>query len=641
MRKRIERRIHRAGEKIERLFRDHEPGIRSTQAPADPNPELAGANTSASPLTPVLASRSELYSNAQHPTLAPGASQTIDQLPSVASLDSGLIQPDRPKHQPTNYSVSENSNDTAPASAVGGSRFFQSDRDVKSTAWSGLKTLIGVLSESTGEFGPLKSTIGALLRCFEIHEDQVAAHEEYQRLKIDLANVCQEIAGYVGGEAPPSMESKVAKLTEGLKEEINLIDEKTQRSLLGRYMEAVDDANGILACYRRIQGYLDAFARNVGMSIWQIVDEQATRSRLKELPNSPEAKYCSTESRGLGRNGCTPDTRLDVMKLLRDWAQDSKSKRVYWLNGMAGTGKTTIAYSLCSELERAGQLAGSFFCLRQLPSCRNAGVILPSIAYQLALSSRPYRYELSGTLERDPDAHNQPVDRQFHSLIAAPLRKVRRQLRGDLVLVIDALDECTDGDSVGRMLSTLLAEVVDLPIKIFFTSRPNSEILNQMKSEQGHNVRSELHLHALERSVVQSDIKTYLETELSALCLEPTTLDELVERSGVLFIYAATVVRYVRHTSLARSNERLKRILSAEPVLKGMIHEDIDSLYKAILKDAIESRLIITEQNEMKLALHTVICAQEPLSVNAIAGLLDIHDITGTVAGGRVITRIP
>ncbi|KAG8710861.1 hypothetical protein FRC09_020896 [Ceratobasidium sp. 395] len=643
MRKRIERRIHSAGEKIDRLFRDREPGpVPSAQAPADPNTDPAGTNTSASTLPTVLTSHSELYNNDRHLTLAPGASQTTDQYPSVTSLDSEPIQPDRPNHQPTNSSVLETENNIVLAPAVDGSRSFQSNRDVKSTAWSGLKALIGVLGESTGEFGPLKSTIGALLRCFEIHEvrvfppkicttnidhqDQVAAHEEYQRLEIDLENVCQEISGYVSGSTPPSMESKVAELTERLKEEINLIDQKTQRSRLGRYMEAADDANEILVCYRRIQGYFDAFARNVGMSIWQIVDEQATRSRLKELPNSPAAKYCSTESRRLGRVGCTPDTRLDVMKQLRNWSQGSKSKRVYWLNGMAGTGKTTIAYSLCSELERAGQLAGSFFCSRQLPECRDVGIILPSIAYQLALSSRPYRYELSGTLERDPDVHNQPVDRQFHSLIAAPLRKVRKQLRGDLVVVFDALDECTDGDSVGRMLSALLAEAVDLPIKIFFTSRPNSEILEQMGSEQGHNVRSELRLHALERSVVQSDINTYLKTELSALCLEPTTLDELAKRSGVLFIYAATVVRYVKNKSLARSKERLKCILSAEPVLEGMIHRAIDSLYEAILKDALDSRPMKTERAEMMVALHTVICGREPLSVNAIAGLLHVHE---------------
>ncbi|KAG8717459.1 hypothetical protein FRC09_014243 [Ceratobasidium sp. 395] len=259
-----------------------------------------------------------------------------------------------------------------PTNSIGQAPAASSPRpaQIGHTARAGIRSLLDVLSVSAGEFGPLKSAIGGLLRCIEIHENQVAPHEEYHRLKIDLDNVCQEIVGYVGEAAPPSMQSSIAKLAEwvlrrqpeprlisyrrGIQEEINLIDQKTGRSTLGRYAEAIDDTDRILDRYRRIQKHLDAFALSAGMKVWQIVDDQATRSRLKELPNSPEAKYCSTESRSVGRNECTPGTRVEVIKQLRDWARDSESRKIYWLNGMAGTGKTTIAYSLCSQLEREG-----------------------------------------------------------------------------------------------------------------------------------------------------------------------------------------------------------------------------------------------------------------------------------------------
>jgi pantothenate kinase-related protein Tda10 len=45
------------------------------------------------------------------------------------------------------------------------------------------------------------------------------------------------------------------------------------------------------------------------------------------------------------RNGCTEDTRMAILDKLQTWATDNTTSKVYWLNGMAGTGKTTIAYS--------------------------------------------------------------------------------------------------------------------------------------------------------------------------------------------------------------------------------------------------------------------------------------------------------
>ncbi|KAG8725148.1 hypothetical protein FRC09_007487 [Ceratobasidium sp. 395] len=148
---------------------------------------------------------------------------------------------------------------------------------------------------------------------------------------------------------------------------------------------------------------------------------------------------------------------------------------------------------------------------------------------------------------------------------------------------------------------------------------PNSDQIRQFCAKQT------LFRKPFFSDVVQSDIKTYLETELKALNLEPVTLDELVDRSGVLFIYASTVVRYVRHKSIARSNERLKHILSAQPILVGAIYRDINSLYDTILTAALYNKANEMEQEETRLALRAVICAQEPLSVKALAQLLGLE----------------
>jgi hypothetical protein len=65
------------------------------------------------------------------------------------------------------------------------------------------------------------------------------------------------------------------------------------------------------------------------------------------------------------RNPCTLGTRKKILQDLMAWAEDSSDQRIYWMNGMAGTGKTTIAYSLCQELllvlERKQQITATYF----------------------------------------------------------------------------------------------------------------------------------------------------------------------------------------------------------------------------------------------------------------------------------------
>lgn len=82
------------------------------------------------------------------------------------------------------------------------------------------------------------------------------------------------------------------------------------------------------------------------------------------------AVYNSAESEEIQRGPCTQGTREDELVKLLAWARDKipKTEDIYWINGMAGTGKTTIAYSLCAELEKSARLGASFFALGYFPS---------------------------------------------------------------------------------------------------------------------------------------------------------------------------------------------------------------------------------------------------------------------------------
>ncbi|KAG9094569.1 hypothetical protein FS749_012210 [Ceratobasidium sp. UAMH 11750] len=502
------------------------------------------------------------------------------------------------------------------------------DQSAKSEGWAALKTFTSLLSKSVAMFGPLKEAMDGVLTCVETFETVAKNREDYQGLRNELNALFNDLPGYFGESTPPEMRPSIVDLAQGIERELGLIREKQCEYGVISYIQAEKNAEDVLACYRRIHQLFERFMINTTFSTWKAVAEQTTESRLRNVPNSPDAMYRSANSFNL-RRGCTPETRAHVLEQLRDWAYNSKGEKIYWMNGMAGTGKTTIAYTFCEQLGRTQQLAASFFCSRQLPDCRDFNRIVPTISYQLARFSRPFRYALSRVLEENPDVHNQLIPDQFRKLILEPLKQIQGTLPTDLVVVIDALDECSDDAGVDKILDILLSSAQELPVKFFVTSRPESKILDRMGGEQGKSIPAELRLHELARSSVQEDIRTYLTSELESprITVSAGDLNTLVERSGVLFIYAATVARYIRWDNFSRGTKRLGEVLR---VSDGSSHDSdkgIDELYTAIFEAAFDDPgLSKSDRDEMKLVLETITCAQEPLSVDVIAGLLGLGE---------------
>ncbi|KAL5632099.1 hypothetical protein ACGC1H_000202 [Rhizoctonia solani] len=347
-------------------------------------------------------------------------------------------------------------------------------------------------------------------------------------------------------------------------------------------------------------------------------------SFVDRLPFSLSAWYDSAEGIELRRRGCTSGTRVNVLANMIEWTH-TNGGGVYWLNGMAGTGKTTIAYSVCVELATRRQLGASFFCSRLREECRNVNVIIPSIAYQLARFSRPFHSALSVALEQDPDVHGRLPHMQFDVLIAKPILEVQHTLPEELTVVIDALDECEQKESTGRMLDVLLNKSTNLPIKFIVSSRPESQIRDHMTNER---TRSRLVLHELDKGEVQADIEKYLREGLTQMGPSEGQIAALLKRAGILFIYAATAVRYIGYDSFQSDpHDRLRTILAASESQENGENEELDQLYITVLDAALGNRpLRKIERDGMQQVLHTVVCARDPLTVSGLSELLQIHN---------------
>src|ERR1700760_2539553 len=167
---------------------------------------------------------------------------------------------------------------------------------------------------------------------------------------------------------------------------------------------------------------------------------------------APQAQY-DTGPAHL-RRGCTENTRQKILDHLLRWALEMSGPIFFWLCGMAGTGKTTIAYSFCELLEMRGLLGASFFCSRTLEETRDIKVVFPSIARQLANRSITPSSELVNVIGADPDIASRPLDKQLTRLIL-DLLKSKPALDKPRIIAFDASDEFKTIDDARLFLDTL------------------------------------------------------------------------------------------------------------------------------------------------------------------------------------------
>lgn len=80
---------------------------------------------------------------------------------------------------------------------------------------------------------------------------------------------------------------------------------------------------------------------------------------VRDLPHAENAQY-NTGKLG-AHSTCFEGTRVEVISMITSWLDDPSSARLFWLSGLAGIGKSTIAKTIAHHADVHGILAGSFF----------------------------------------------------------------------------------------------------------------------------------------------------------------------------------------------------------------------------------------------------------------------------------------
>ena len=344
------------------------------------------------------------------------------------------------------------------------------------------------------------------------------------------------------------------------------------------------------------------------------------------------------------------------METIRAWATsptaESTGERlpnIFWLNGLAGTGKTTVAYTVAEQCHVKGILGASFFCSRSIADCNDPSKIFPTIAYQLGMFYRPYRDHVAEVLHRDPLLVYASISRQIEELIVQPLKLLRDNFPLCIV-VIDALDECKDPAVTSATLSTLLRyEEILFPLRFFVISRPEMHISVSFRTPGYRGASGQPLLREIALELATADIRFFLETSLSQIRQHfglpdswpaEADVDVLTRLANGLFLFAAAAVKFVGDRRFSDPDEQLE-ILTSKAASHGS-HTLLDNLYLQVLESAfpeVSERL----SARLKSILGSIILIKDPLPLTDLSHLIGLPTgvVYSSLSGLHSVLAVP
>ncbi|KAJ2916244.1 hypothetical protein MD484_g4161, partial [Candolleomyces efflorescens] len=347
---------------------------------------------------------------------------------------------------------------------------------------------------------------------------------------------------------------------------------------------------------------------------------------------------------------CHPETRVAVQDELIEWIEHGEEeeapKKIAWVTGPAGGGKTAIMGSTADTCQEMGLLACGFFFSSFAVSAnrRSKRCLVATLAYQLGQHEALHEVgeRLLSCVERNPAVFEKQLEVQLDQLLLQPLRESRRKPDGPSwpkVIIIDGLDECEadqyndvarsphatprskEADQV-EILSALLKAVNDplFPFRIIIASRPEPAIQSFFTDIAHHTTRK---IFLDDKYNPDADMLLFLESKFKAIQRRfqlPSSWPSknvkrhLVGNASGQFIYVATVMRFIEGSS-APPHELLDQVMALR-------RADVSANPFAPL-DALYTHIINSTPNPLLTAgwLSLIFCTpylQEPLSENPL-----------------------
>ncbi|KAK0464130.1 hypothetical protein IW261DRAFT_131383 [Armillaria novae-zelandiae] len=377
------------------------------------------------------------------------------------------------------------------------------------------------------------------------------------------------------------------------------IEGYANKGIIGRTLtsnlsvKAKDFQQGFESLRRKLQSGIVTETLIVSLGIHELVDELNMRELLRDLRPPTELRPKST---------CMKGTRIETLTYFMSWIAKCSGDTL-WCSGLAGTGKSSLVGTLHELLtvhaSRRTRL-GAFIRYDRL-QYSDASHVITSIAYSLGMHDTRIGTAISEAIRRNRAALSLGTSssiEQFRLLVREPLESLPELAdEGPLVVIIDGLDESDASKDVLSVLSRAFGPKLPF-IRLLVFSRPVEVISRAFAAPNSAVTRFALDTASRE---VNADIRHFIQVEFTAIhndpltrdeafektCSELNVIDRLARRASGLFIWAATVCRFI---SECPSISRLEALLTSD--VPNDATDSLTTLYETTLDTILsESKL--------------------------------------------------
>ncbi|OJI81247.1 hypothetical protein ASPTUDRAFT_58544 [Aspergillus tubingensis CBS 134.48] len=374
-------------------------------------------------------------------------------------------------------------------------------------------------------------------------------------------------------------------------------------------------------------------ADNILLGVDRILDGIRGIDQKIDLAKLPIAEGANFDSDMDEAHECLEGTRVELLDEIMDWVDDPQGKTIFWLSGVAGTGKSTISRTVARKLQERELLGASFFFKRGEGDRGKALRFITTIAMQFMVALRQLRAKIATVIDNDLTITSKSLKEQFDNLLLRPLlnMELSNGQRLPFVVVVDALDECEERsiETIIRLLPRV-QESKTIQLKVFITSRPEHPIFEGFEQIEGEH--KDIVLHEIERRTIERDMDIFFKNRLSNIREKRNLSDHwpgesrtraLIDMAMPLFIFGATVC-------LLLEDYRWDPDDSLNDILKRQYNNsNLDKTYLPVLDKLLEGQ-DRRAQNELikqfRQVVGTVVALETPLSITSLSKLINMKE---------------
>jgi hypothetical protein len=276
------------------------------------------------------------------------------------------------------------------------------------------------------------------------------------------------------------------------------------------------------------------------------------------------------------------------------------------LHGGAGVGKSALAQSLSERFQKKKKLAASFFFFRSDATRNKGDHLIPTLVSHLVATSKEIVPFVEDRICENPSLFTKRHQVQIQELLIEPLLALKPKktlVSLPQLIVIDGLDECHDPEIQSELVRVIARAIrqIPYPFRFLVTSRPEAHITDIFNHDRDLQTITLQRYNLSDDPDADMDIRKFLKEEFVEIRRvhrlgrylprdwpHQKALTSLVERSSAHFIYASTVIRYIRSPK-HRPDDRLEVILRLRPPQEGdRPYAQLDALY-ALIFEGVEN----------------------------------------------------